>query len=92
MTASERQAQSLIDKRDFDTNRRLSISQGSGAQEDHALLQSRPDSRLSASNRLGPNDYGLLSDVVEEIVERDRRKIAREVVRICSFVWGVVTW
>jgi hypothetical protein len=38
------------------------------------------------------NDDGLLSDVVGEIVERDRRMMHVEVVRVGSFAWGVVTW
>ncbi|KAL2865151.1 MFS transporter [Aspergillus lucknowensis] len=83
-------AQPVIDKRDFDTNRRPSTSIGSDIQEDHAPLYSRPDSRPSTSSRYSNND-GLLNNVVEELVERDRRKIAREVVRTFSFVWGVIT-
>jgi hypothetical protein len=35
---------------------------------------------------------GLLSEVVENIVERDRRKLRKEIVRIFSFVWGVISW
>jgi hypothetical protein len=31
-----------------------------------------------------------LSDVVEEIVERDRQKMQKEVTRVLSFGWGVV--
>jgi hypothetical protein len=38
------------------------------------------------------SDDGLLSDVVDEIVERDRRMMHVEVVRVVSFAWGVVTW
>lgn len=40
----------------------------------------------------GGGGDGLLSNVVEEIVERDRRKMKREVIRVCSFIWGVVSW
>ncbi|KAL3470721.1 major facilitator superfamily domain-containing protein [Aspergillus californicus] len=89
MTGSN--GQSVIDKRDFDFNRRSSVSQESDAQEDHALLHSRPNSSLSASNRYSDNNDGLLNDVVDEIVERDRRKMAREVIRVGSFIWGVIT-
>lgn len=89
MTGSHGQAQPVIDKRDFDTNRRPSESE---AQEDQGLLHSRPESSFSASIRYTDNEDGLLNDVVDEIVERDRRKIAREVIRVCSFVWGIVTW
>ncbi|KAL4887322.1 major facilitator superfamily domain-containing protein [Aspergillus karnatakaensis] len=91
MTASNGQAQLVIDKRDFDANRRTSTTLEPDAEEDSALLYSRPDSSLSVGNRFSDNNDGLLSDVVEEIVERDRRKLARKVVRICSFIWGVVT-
>ncbi|KAL4868091.1 putative transporter mch1 [Aspergillus spectabilis] len=91
MTGLNGQTQLVIDKRDFDANRRSSTSHEPNVEEDHALLHSRPDSSLSMSNRFSDNNDGLLSDVVEEIIERDRRKMARKVVRICSFIWGVVT-
>lgn len=91
MTGSIGQAPA-IDKRDFDTNRRSSTAHESAAQEDEALLHSRPRSRLSVGNRFSDNDDGLLSDVVEEIVERDRQRMRREFVRVGSFVWGVITW
>ncbi|KAL5343178.1 major facilitator superfamily domain-containing protein [Aspergillus crustosus] len=91
MTGLNGQTQLVIDKRDFDANRRASASHDPDAQEDLTLLHSRPDSSLSVSNRFSDNDDGLLSDVVEEILERDRRKMARKVVRVASFVWGVVT-
>ncbi|KAL4936016.1 hypothetical protein BDV06DRAFT_205858 [Aspergillus oleicola] len=90
MTGSNGQTRLVIGKRDFDTNRRSSTSHEPDAQEDRAVLGSRPDSRLSAT-RYSDNNDGLLSDVVEEIVERDRRKMARKVVCIGSFVWGVIT-
>ena len=35
---------------------------------------------------------GLLYEVVEGIVERDRRRMRGEVIRVISFVWGVITW
>ncbi|KIA75665.1 mch1-like transporter [Aspergillus ustus] len=89
MTASNGRSTPVIDKRDFDAYRRSSTSQESDANEDDPLLHSRPDS--STSNRFSGSNGGLLTDVVEELVERDRRKMAREVVRIFSFVWGVVT-
>ncbi|KAI1977605.1 putative monocarboxylate transporter mch1 [Ophidiomyces ophidiicola] len=34
---------------------------------------------------------GLLCDVVSEIVERDRQLMRRELVRMGSFIWGVLT-
>ncbi|KAL4802128.1 major facilitator superfamily domain-containing protein [Aspergillus unguis] len=88
MTGRDGQS-AVIDKRDFDVNRRSSTAPDD-AQEHQALLGSRPDSSLSIA-RYSDNNDGLLSDVVEEIVERDRRKMARKVVRIFSFVWGVIT-
>ncbi|PYI02834.1 MFS general substrate transporter [Aspergillus sclerotiicarbonarius CBS 121057] len=81
MTGS--QADPAIDKRDFDAHRPLLNDVDAGADEQ----QSRPGSRLSATN----NDDGLLNDVVDEILERDRRKMAKEVVRVSSFAWGVIS-
>lgn len=92
MAGANGQAQPAIDKRDFDRNRQSGSPHEPSAQERDDLLGSRPHSSLSMSNRFSDNNDGLLSDVVEEIVERDRRKIARRVVRIGSFVWGIVTW
>lgn len=78
-------AVSVIDKRDFDVNRPL--LQGLDNQAERGPSHSRPESRDD-----GDGGDGLLSDVVDGIVERDRRKMEREVVRVCSFVWGVITW
>ncbi|KAL4920533.1 major facilitator superfamily domain-containing protein [Aspergillus aurantiobrunneus] len=91
MAGSNDQTQLVIDKRDFDINRRSSAPHELEAQEDQGLLGSRPNSSLSMSNQYSDNNDGLLNDVVEEIVERDRRNMARKVVRICSFIWGVIT-
>ncbi|RAK96613.1 MFS transporter [Aspergillus ibericus CBS 121593] len=77
------QADPAIDKRDFDTHRPL-LNDVDARREEQ---QPRPGSRLSATN----NDDGLLNDVVDEILERDRRKMAKEVVRVCSFAWGVIS-
>jgi hypothetical protein len=82
-----------IDKRDFDANRPL--LQDIDAEQDTAdrsVEQSRRHSRSSGNDGLLRSDDGLLSDVVEEIVERDRRKMQKEVTRVLSFGWGVVTW
>ena len=76
----------VVDKRDFDANRSLfrdDTDPGPDGEEETR-------SRLSQNTR-DSND-GLLNDVVEEIVERDRQKIAREVVRVASFAWGVISW
>lgn len=87
MPDSNEQTQPAIDKRDFDTNRREAANVG----PDEGGEQ-QPETRPSAdSSRRNSND-GLLSDVVEEIVERDRQNIAKEVVRVGSFAWGVVSW
>ncbi|RHZ66502.1 MFS transporter [Aspergillus thermomutatus] len=90
MTGSDQQNESAIDKRDFDANRPLlhDIDAGvDGTREG----RSRSDSRLSAIRSLDDGTDGLLNNVVEEIVERDRRKMAMEVMRVCSFVWGVIS-
>lgn len=99
MTHRNGHAEPLIDKRDFDANRPLlgDVS-ADGHPVERGPLQSRSRSKSSwqSANRDDGNDSddsnGLLSDVVEGIVERDRRKMEREVVRVCSFAWGVITW
>ncbi|KAJ5745936.1 hypothetical protein N7520_011118 [Penicillium odoratum] len=87
-----------IDKRDFDANRPLledGNTDGSNAGPSLAIARSRAGSRRSRhSSRSGfgaASDDGLLSDVVEGIVERDRRKMHNEVIRVISFIWGVIT-
>lgn len=80
---------SAIDKRDFDANRPLLHNVD---MDDEDQGRSRPDSRLSAIPSLNDGTDGLLTNVVDEIVERDRRKMAKEVVRVCSFVLGVISW
>ncbi|KAE8154937.1 major facilitator superfamily domain-containing protein [Aspergillus avenaceus] len=80
----------VVDKRDFDTNRPLLISHDSGVGNDGRDLISRPESRISI-RRYSDGEEGLLNNVVDEIVERDRRKLAREIIRICSFALGVIT-
>ncbi|KAL4889589.1 major facilitator superfamily domain-containing protein [Aspergillus ambiguus] len=91
MAKSGGQLDPAIDKRDFDAHRPLLDGRRHGAPIQASAESSRPTSIHSASIRYSDADDGLLSDVVEEIVERDRRKMAREVVRICSFIWGVIT-
>ncbi|KAJ5653888.1 hypothetical protein N7490_000891 [Penicillium lividum] len=96
MSSSTPQAD--IDKRDFDANRPLledGNTDGPNVGPSLAIGRSRAGSRRSRhSSRSGfgaTSDDGLLSDVVEGIVERDRRKMHNEVIRIISFVWGVIT-
>lgn len=88
-----------IDKRDFDANRPLlQEADEENHNEDRSLRLSRSRatshrSRPSAASGFRrPSEDGLLSDVVEGIVERDRRKMQKEVIRAISFVWGVITW
>ncbi|KAJ5563424.1 Major facilitator superfamily domain general substrate transporter [Penicillium sp. DV-2018c] len=87
-----------IDKRDFDANRPLLQDVGAGHDTDERNTEAsrlRPGSRhsrSSADDGLGlRTDDGLLSEVVEELVERDRLRMQKEVIRILSFGWGVIT-
>ena len=99
MAGSNGQTDQHIDKRDFDANRPLlmALDQESANEEwNPEFGRSRPVShysRRSGGSRRGTTpDDGLLSDVVDGILERDRRKMHKEVVRVVSFVWGVITW
>ncbi|KAJ5697479.1 transporter mch1 [Penicillium malachiteum] len=87
-----------IDKRDFDSHRSLldeTHITSHDSQSTPVAGRSRAGSRFSRGSSHSRNgtisDDGLLSDVVEGIVERDRRKMHKEVIRIVSFVWGVIT-
>ncbi|KAJ5969497.1 Major facilitator superfamily domain general substrate transporter [Penicillium viridicatum] len=81
-----------IDKRDFDANRPLLHDLDTEQDTtDRSAETSRRHSWSPANHELGRSDDGLLSDVVGEIVERDRRKMQKEVIRVLSFCWGVVT-
>ncbi|KAJ6177245.1 hypothetical protein N7485_004159 [Penicillium canescens] len=86
-----------IDKRDFDANRPLlqdiDAEPDSGdRRHDLAPARLRAGSRSSGDDGIGMrSDDGLLSEVVDEIVERDRRMMHVEVIRVVSFAWGVVT-
>ncbi|KAJ5832508.1 hypothetical protein N7474_000819 [Penicillium riverlandense] len=105
MTGTNGQTNSTIDKRDFDANRpplRNVDPEPEGEDgpirsetRSERLWSSRPTSRRSrvSFSDGGPpgSDDGLFSDVVQEIVERDRRKMHKEMVRVCSFAWGVVS-
>ena len=86
MSDSNGRVQASIDKRDFDQNR--SLLRDSDDNEDRQPETGRPSAEY---DRRDSSD-GLLNDVVEEIVERDRQRIAKEVVRVGSFVWGVISW
>lgn len=81
-----------IDKRDFDANRPLLHDLDTEQDTtDRSAEPSRRPSWSPANHELGRSDDGLLSDVVGEIVERDRRRMQKEVIRVLSFGWGVVT-
>ena len=99
MSSSNGHADSQIDKRDFDANRPLLHDEDGGSVDREGnprLIQSRAGSRRSrrstSTRRGAQSDDGLLSDVVEGIVDRDRRKMHKEVVRATSFVWGIISW
>lgn len=87
MSDSNGRVQTAIDKRDFDQNRSL-LQDNDNENGNEAVVETRS----SAENERRDSSDGLLNDVVEEIVERDRRRIAREVVRVGSFIWGVISW
>ena len=87
MNGSNRNEQTTIDKRDFDANRPSAV----GSAENSRTTHSRLGSRRSTGGGSNESSHGLLSDVVEGIVECDRQKMEREVVRVCSFIWGIVT-
>lgn len=91
MAGPDQHYEPAIDKRDFDEHRPLlhDIDTGIDGTGDGRL---RSDSRLSAFRNLDGGSDGLLNDVVDEIVERDRRKMAMEVMRVCSFAVGVISW
>lgn len=81
-----------IDKRDFDANRPFLVD-GNG----NGIFSGRRRRTRSESSRISPLSNGsdefsdgLLSNVVDGIVDEDRRKLKLETVRICSFIWGVV--
>ncbi|MCJ1246478.1 putative monocarboxylate transporter mch1 [Trapelia coarctata] len=66
-----------IDKLDFDSHRKpTSTHNGSGASSPHGLLR---------------DDESLLSNVVDGVLERDRRKMKREVVKYLSFASAILS-
>ena len=76
--SSSRGRNGQIDKLDFDKNRKApSANDGSGASSPHGLLR---------------DDESLLSNVVEGIIERDRRKMKRQVMKYLSFASAMVNW
>jgi hypothetical protein len=85
-----------VDKRDFDANRPL-LRSGEGSSGRSTALGDN-DGDGDGSGEGEGEGYGrgrggsVLSEVVDEIRERDRRKVRMNVVRTCSFVWGVMSW
>ncbi|KAJ5356134.1 Major facilitator superfamily domain general substrate transporter [Penicillium concentricum] len=94
---AEKAGTMTIDKRDFDANRPLlhdidtEQDPADRGAEPSRLRSGSRNSRSSGNDGFLRSDDGLLNDVVEEIVERDRRKMQKEVIRVLSFGWGVVT-
>ncbi|KAH8696350.1 putative MFS monocarboxylic acid transporter [Talaromyces proteolyticus] len=85
---------SRIDKRDFDANRPLLADYGT-CEEDGLRAQAGFSEAESRTSRLsGDGDQpgeGLLNEVVENIVMRDRQKLKKEIVRIFSFIWSIIS-
>ena len=76
---SSRSANGHIDKLDFDENRK------------------KPSSTYNGSEQSGPSgllrdEDSLLSDVVDGVIERDRRKMKRLVTKYLSFVCAILSW
>lgn len=75
---SSRSRKAHIDTLDFDSHRKpASTNDGSRASSPHGLLR---------------DDESLLSNVVDGIIERDRRKMKRQVVMYLSFASAVFSW
>ena len=67
-----------IDKLDFDENRQpASVNAGSDDSGPEGLLR---------------DDGSLLSSVVEGVIERDRRKMQRAVIKYISFAGAILNW
>ena len=90
MTGSSGRGNTPIDKRDFDAHRPL-LREVDSEYGRPSPTESRL-SRTPVNNGNADDTDGLLHNDVEGFVERDRRKMHKEVVRVCSFVWGVVSW
>jgi hypothetical protein len=87
-----------VGKQDLDANRPL-LAGDDDTGNDRCRRQSGSGSRASRLSidcqQRGSCDSsggGLLSEVVEGIVERDRRLLRKKIVRVCSFLWGVISW
>ena len=67
-----------IDKLDFDENRKRPSSVH--------------DSEHSGPSGLLRDDDSLLSDVVEGVIEHDRRRMKRAVTKYLSFTCAILSW
>ncbi len=52
----------------------------------------RRRSSESSRPRPGDDDFDFMGQVAEEIIERDRAKMRREVKRVLSFACAVLSW
>ena len=76
--SSSRSRNGAIDTLDFDSHRKLpSINDDSGTSTPHGLLR---------------DDESLLSEVVDGIIERDRRTMRRTVIKYFSFGCAIFSW
>ena len=67
-----------IDKLDFDSQRRASSTLG--------------ESGRSSPNGLLRDDESFFEDVVDGVIERDRRKMRRMVIKYISFACSILSW
>ena len=77
---SSRSRNGGIDKLDFDS---------------HSHRQARStnnDSGMSSPHELLRDDESLLSIVVDGVIERDRRKMKRAVIKYLSFASAMLSW
>lgn len=75
--SSSRSAIGRIDKLDFDSNRKTAPSNDGSEHSGPHLLD---------------DDESLLSDVVDGIIEKDRRRMRRAVTRYLSFACAIFNW
>ena len=56
----------------------------------------RGTARSETSRRAGPSlldeDVDFMAEVAEGIVEKDRQRMRREVIRTSSFIWALLNW
>lgn len=70
----------VTDKRDFDANRPL-------------LRDGSPDNENCGSGRrFLDDDESFMNDVVDGIIERDRKSLQRSIVKAFSFFCAILSW